>query len=524
VLHHKSWKGSTQGYRSITIFGFVFFLLTTSFIGCKGMVASDNEDVMAQKFASNIDSAKITLSELLAKDKDTILFSKGIKGYYQDNGMWLWASSPETLEQCDTIIRFIEKKTSEIGFNKNIFLVDSIKSDISRLKEQNIDSLSAIYHIMARLELNLSKAYLSYVAGQCFGFVNPYKVFNRLDRGNGGGYRPLFDVPIELPDSNFVKNSFGHILKEEALDYLSDIESKDEAYIRLKDAYMKDSISDNKMKLLLNMERCRWKIKDTPLHEKKHIFVNIPAQHLWAVQPDSVLSMRICCGAFRTKTPMLTSKVNLVQFNPEWGIPMSIIKNEVSGHAGDSSYFARHRYSIIHKSGDTINPKDITSAQLRNGNYRISQKSGPGNSLGRIIFRFPNQFSVYLHDTNSPGAFRNEKRTISHGCVRVQQPFDLAMFVLPDLDEWTIEKIRLSVDIKPQTDRGKKYLRDHLNKNGSTGKPIRLINSLRTNPETPLYIGYYTAYPNPQTRQIEFWPDRYEYDKQLLRAIKPLLP
>lgn len=488
------------------------------------MFVDDTYDRISESLSANFDSAHITLDQILINDKDSVLSYKETVRYYQDGGECLWSISPEALEKSDTLIRLIGKKTEEIGFSRNAFLVDSILADITRLKEQIADSCSTIYRTMARLEYNLSKSYLTYVSGQRFGFTNPLRLHNRLDRDNNGGYRPLFDIDIQLPDSVFIKDAFSKATNDDVLEFLESVETINPIYTQLKGALQNDSLKEHRQKLLSNMERCRWQMKNNPLNEEKHIFVNIPAQTLWAVQADSVLSMKICCGAFHTKTPMLISKINLVQFNPEWGIPMSIIKNEVSAHAGDSAYFARHRYSIINKEGDTINPIDITSTQLRSGGYRISQKSGAGNSLGRIIFRFPNHFSVYLHDTNSPGAFQNERRTISHGCVRVQKPFDLTRFVLPDLDEWTLDKIRLSVDIKPESEKGKRYLQNYLQQHGSEARNIRLINSHRVNPEIPLLIGYYTALPDPKTQIIEYWPDRYEYDKQILKAIKPLLP
>ena len=522
MLHYKSWKSSAQSDRTIIFLRIIFFALASSFISCKGILTSSNEDLIAQTLAENIDSAKVSLNQLLLNNNDSFLSSSELKDYYQDNGDFIWVNSPESLEKSDTLIKYIGKSSEEIGFNKKVFLVDSILSDISRLNQQITDSSSVVYETMARIEFNISRAYLKYISGQYYGFLNPLRLFNKLDKDNNGAYRPLFDISIQLPEKEFATNALSKANSDDVLEYIMSLEPQDPIYLALKKELQKDSIKEHRQKLVLNMERCRWKIKDNPLNEKKYVFVNIPSQNLWAIQPDSVLSMKICCGAFHTKTPLLISKINLVQFNPEWGIPMSIIKKEVSEHAGDSAYFARHRYSIIQNDGDTINPAEITSAELRSGNYRISQKSGPGNSLGRIIFRFPNKFDVYLHDTNNPGAFQNERRTISHGCVRVQKPFQLTMFVLPDLDEWTIDKIRLSVDIKPETDKGKNYLQNFRHKNGA--KPLRLINSLRTNPETPVYIAYYTAFPNPSTHDIEFWPDRYEYDKQMWQALKPFLP
>ena len=141
--------------------------------------------------------------------------------------------------------------------------------------------------------------------------------------------------------------------------------------------------------------------------------------------------MRAACGALKTKTPLLSSRINLMQVNPEWVMPMSIVSGDVARHGGDSAYFARHRYYITdRKTGKRLSPKSVTAGMLNSGNYRVAQEGGAGNSLGRIIFRFPNNFSVFLHDTSSPGVFKRDNRGVSHGCVRVQRPFDLAVFMM----------------------------------------------------------------------------------------------
>ena len=95
----------------------------------------------------------------------------------------------------------------------------------------------------------------------------------------------------------------------------------------------------------------------------------------------------------------------------------------------------------------------------------------------------------------------------------------MALFVMPDADPWLFDRIRLSIDMKPETEQGQKYLNEHKNAKGR----IRLINSTGVDPKVPLQLNYFTAYPNPETGVIETWPDRYSYDKTLLTALKPFL-
>ena len=278
----------------------------------------------------------------------------------------------------------------------------------------------------------------------------------------------------------------------------------------------KTTDADKRHQLAVNMERCRWQIEH-PKDVKRQILVNIPAQQLWAIGADSVLDMRICCGAVPTKTPLLHSAISYMQVNPEWVIPQNIVKTEVVHHAGDSAYFARNRYSIIDKeSGDTLNVSSVGANALLSGKLRVSQKGGVGNSLGRIVFRFPNDFSIYLHDTNNRSAFQRDRRTLSHGCVRVQKPFELASFLLSDVDEWTLESLRLSMDIPPVTDRGHEWLQKH----ADAPHPYRLISYHAVKPHVPLYILYYTTFPNPKTGVIDYWPDLYGFDKVISKELK----
>ena len=151
---------------------------------------------------------------------------------------------------------------------------------------------------------------------------------------------------------------------------------------------------------------------------------------------------------------------------------------------------------------------------LLGGGCRVVQEGGEGNALGRIIFRFPNNFSVFLHDTSSRSVFGRDYRGVSHGCIRVERPFDFAAFLLDTSDDWLLDKLRISMDIAPQTERGQDYVAS-----GRDGH--RLVGSLKVSPSVPLYITYFTLYPNVDG-QLSAWPDVYGYDELLWRWIKPL--
>ena len=347
---------------------------------------------------------------------------------------------------------------------------------------------------------------MCYAIGQRYGFVNPDKLLNQLDFNEElHSYTRLFDYEVKTPD---YEEAIRHLTSDERMDYLRQSSPNDSVYLKLQDRLSASTDVAERHKLAINRERCRWQLKK-PQADERRVLVNLPAQQLWAMCPDTIINMRICFGKKSTKTPLLASGISRIDVNPDWIITPNIIKNEVSIHAGDSAYFARNRYYIVNlNSGDTLNPAHVSMSQLQSGTLRVGQRGGAGNSLGRIVFRFPNNFSVYLHDTSNRGAFDLAQRALSHGCIRVQKPFDLALFALPDLEEWDADRLRISMDIKPITEQGMQYLEEH----HDDPRPLRLIRQQTVTPSLPLYIIYYTAYPNPESGAVEYWSDPYGYD------------
>jgi murein L,D-transpeptidase YcbB/YkuD len=271
-----------------------------------------------------------------------------------------------------------------------------------------------------------------------------------------------------------------------------------------------------RQRIMVNMERSRWRRRQPLTDTGKRIVINIPAYHLYAYGPGEMLDMRVVCGAFGTKTPQLSSNIEYMQVNPQWVIPKSIIDNEVARRAGDSAYFARNRYDIIDKTtNQTLDARHVSRQQLLSGNYRVAQKGGAGNSLGRIVFRFKNNFSVYLHDTSNPSAFQRLSRAMSHGCVRVAEPFELARFVLDSPDEWLLDRIRIAMGLSAETEQGIEWLQSHPDQETRN----KIIGYVPVSPRVPLYIIYYTLWPD-ENGVLQTWPDVYGYDKVMWNQLK----
>ena len=135
--------------------------------------------------------------------------------------------------------------------------------------------------------------------------------------------------------------------------------------------------------------------------------------------------------------------------------------------------------------------------------YAVVQRGGKGNSLGRLIFRFDNNFSVYLHDTPSRDFFSRADRGVSHGCVRVEKPFELAKFILKDKDEKFFDDLYYSMTDDSLTEKS------------------RVVKNIKVEPTIPLYLTYYTIYPMRGNERSgwEEYPDAVSYTHLTLPTI-----
>ena len=143
------------------------------------------------------------------------------------------------------------------------------------------------------------------------------------------------------------------------------------------------------------------------------------------------LSSKVICGKAKTRTPLLNSAVSLIITYPQWVPPPSIVGKEIlPAVKKNPGYLARKGFSLIDSKGNEVDPYSVDWSKYSRGiPYRIVQGSGDANSLGIIKFHFDNKYSVYLHDTNQRYLFANAMRSLSHGCVRVQEWQQLAFYL-----------------------------------------------------------------------------------------------
>jgi L,D-transpeptidase YcbB len=325
----------------------------------------------------------------------------------------------------------------------------------------------------------------------------------------------LYGVRLKVANKTFFKKALHMVCDDDSVaSFLAESKPSNPVYYKLLEALKSTTSWQKRQKLLCNMERCRWNQGFYPQQFNKYVWVNIPSLSLQAIDNEQILDMRICLGSLETKTPLINSYIKRIDFNPQWIIPKSIIKKSVCQHAGDNAYFDNHNYFIRErKTGKIISPSAVTCDMLCSSDYLVIQHGGKGNALGRVIFRFDNDFSIYLHDTSNPEVFSHRSRTVSHGCVRVEKPFELAVFMLADKDNELIDKMRYSITTE--------YDANSAGNDGDADKIDRqkMLRSLDVTPEIPIFIAYYTLYPDSYGHLTEF-PDIYGYDSVVLDGIR----
>lgn len=270
-------------------------------------------------------------------------------------------------------------------------------------------------------------------------------------------------------------------------------------------------------RLRANMERYRWRrIKQ---RSDKNIEVNIAAFKLFATETDSLpLIMNVCVGKPIHKTPMLQSDLSYINLNPKWNIPRSIIKNETLVlQKRDTTYLKRNKMRL-YKGGEEVDPSTIDWKKVNPNtfSYLIRQDPGDFNSLGRIKFMFNNSFSVYLHDTPAKRNFTVKNRAVSHGCVRVQMPVELAFYCTSPSSDVYKDRLRHTIDRRPVTKEGKKLLNEN--------KLEKLNDIINLKTKISLFIDYYTVYMQPNDNTLYYADDAYNYDDIILKALSGVKP
>lgn len=246
----------------------------------------------------------------------------------------------------------------------------------------------------------------------------------------------------------------------------------------------------------VNLERLRWlpdSIKDSEL-----ILVNTANFQLdFLHNRDTVFTSRVIVGKSYHSTPQFSAEMSYIVFSPTWTVPTSITRSEIiPAVKKNPGYLASKNMKVLNGSGGVVDPASIDWAKVnpKNFPYTIRQDPGESNSLGLAKFMFPNKHSVYIHDTPSRSLFEREDRALSHGCIRIQRPFDFAKFLLSHDPSWTDERIRTAMHQPKET-------------------------TVTLNRKIPVAIIYMTYWANGGG-DVFFRNDIYGRDSEIAKALK----
>ena len=255
-------------------------------------------------------------------------------------------------------------------------------------------------------------------------------------------------------------------------------------------ADMNVPLSQRVQQMQLALERWRW--LPIGLHAAP-IVANIPEFRLRAYDENFkvALAMNVVVGkAYDHDTPVFEDNMQYVVFRPYWNVPYSIAKSEyLPKLARDPDYLAKKGFEVVDSRQQVVSSGAVSSdvlAQLRSGKLFIRQGPGPKNSLGLVKFIFPNNYNVYMHDTPAQELFAKTRRDFSHGCIRLEKPAELAVWVLRDNPGWNTEKVRAAM-------------------NGTTQQQVNLAHPI------PVLIVYATVVV-PEDGRVHFYDDIYGQD------------
>ncbi|MFA6872892.1 MAG: L,D-transpeptidase family protein [Bacteroidaceae bacterium] len=411
-------------------------LLSTSFLllmsSCGASSTTDTEEVFRQQ-------AYQAALQLCSVGHSHPKGDKALASFYEDHKRLCWVDNWDDTLSIQTLFTALSQ-LDRYGLKKEEFNFDELKENYFYLKSLHTDSLHLYPKALAELDYHLSESYLLYAIGLRYGFIKPTKILNKKyfeEDENGDSIQHVdegFAIKIESADSTFLRNSLEAVL-DDVSGYLLSLEPQNNLYKELKLALSKKpSSTDDVKRQRATLEILRWRPVDSI--KGKHVLVNLAAEQLFAYHSNGSLaeSMRICIGSKKHKTPMLTASITRLETNPYWNIPQSILKKEILPLVRrDTSYFTKHRITLLTKGGAKAPLKDLLAFDgSDNIPFRLRQENGPSNSLGQMIFRFKNKFDVYLHDTSAPSVFLKKNRAVSHGCVRLERPIALLEFLEND--------------------------------------------------------------------------------------------
>lgn len=311
---------------------------------------------------------------------------------------------------------------------------------------------------------------------------------------------PALRAQLDLPAPEGKPDLYDETLAKAVADFQKNHKLQNDAIVGPKTmAVLNRSPVARRNQILANMERLRWLDQERP---NRYIIVNIPSQTLWAVAGEKVLhEMKVIVGKPVRGTKDFKATITGVRFNPTWTVPPTIKRNDfLPKLVNDPGYLSQKGITLLQKQGGKmvrVDPYGIDWASVNGSDLAqmsMVQGAGDRNALGKVRVLMPNPYDMYLHDTSSPELFAEEERTLSSGCVRIENPEAVADFILSGNEDWSAEKMKSLID---------------------KGRTV----DIKAEKQIPVYIIYQTAWLDSRG-QLVFGQDVYGRDKDLIRALE----
>jgi murein L,D-transpeptidase YcbB/YkuD len=495
-------------------------LLMTALFALQACKKSDSEigqvffkETKNKVFKEVEHEAFIAVFKKTLEEKQTSLRNpKFITSFYESNHfepVLVARHLPE--DELKTLIDYLSKANSH-GLDPQLFAANSLSELLKKVYDKNaIKTVDDAYKAIAELEITAANSLIDYSNALNFGMVSPRKIY------------ATYYTETKRPDSN----SMVEVLKVNNLkNYLDSIQPKGASYVALQKALISVTAApgltaeETSRVLEVNMERLRWKNRKG---DKKFVIVNIPDFRLDVIDNGkSILNMKVCVGEgrelkdtdllkeydevdlkkdrpFSRETPQLGSMIHSVQVNPVWNIPKSIATKEIIKDAAADRYYLANNNIDVFKDGQKIEDPELINWSDPNAGkiYTFKQRPGNENSLGKIKFLFKNESAVYLHDTPAKAAFNKSMRAVSHGCVRLEKPLELAHVLFGDGPTYKLIKSEMA-----QTEN-------------QEARDIALPK------QVPVYLTYFTAWA-AEDGAIQFRKDVYGLDVVLYSYLQKL--
>ncbi|MGB3386382.1 MAG: murein L,D-transpeptidase [Pseudaminobacter sp.] len=249
------------------------------------------------------------------------------------------------------------------------------------------------------------------------------------------------------------------------------------------------SKADRIAKVAYALEQLRWLPSELG---GTRVFINQPAYMASFFEGGAEkLKMRVVIGKPTNQTSFFYDEIEQVDYNPYWGVPQSIIVNEMLPRLrSDPGYLDRSGYEVTDSKGRRIPSASIDWGQYgAKVPYSVRQTPSEANALGELKILFPNKHAIYMHDTPQKALFERDTRAFSHGCVRLQDPRGMAAAVLGKDVDYIAGKLKQGHSIE------------------------------RVSHKIPVYVAYFTAWPDASGK-VEYFDDVYDRDARLQVAIE----